>query len=133
MIVDGKSESGLLLRRIICILLCGEPCKNLLERGLLDAVLLNIHSFPTRLDQAEQEADCFVLSRNTQLVKVSAHFKDLNLRKDSRQVRQKFDATDLHIQELQKGLHSYFSVAVILGLGPQTGSNSIFLELVEDS
>ena len=105
--------------------------KYLLERCLLDPVLVDVHGILAVLNQTEQEPDSFVMSRNSQLVEEATHFKHLHMREDLGEESQELEAIDLHKQVLSQSLHSDLALVSVC-LSPQAGANSFFGHLVED-
>ena len=66
-----------------------------------------------RLDQTEEEANRLVFFRHSQFVEVADLFEDFDLVEEPRHQIDKFEAIDLHVQELHQGRHSYLPSVVL--------------------
>jgi len=80
----------------------GEGLEDLLKRGLLHTVLLDVQILLLLLDLAEQEADSFILTWHSQLVEVAALFKHLHLFEHARQLSDELEAVLLCKAELDE-------------------------------
>ena len=109
----------------------GKSSKYLLEGGLFDPVLVDVHGMLAFLNLSKQEPDRFVVAWNSQLIEEATHFKHFHIREKFCEESQELEAIDLHKQILRKSLHSDLAVAIVC-LSPQAGAHSYFGDLVED-
>lgn len=88
---------------LVTIVLLSEVLEDLLKRGLLDTILLNVHVLLLLLDGSEEETNSFVLSWQTKLEEVTALLKKLHLFKHAAHGSDELETIGLSIAELHKG------------------------------
>ena len=96
--IDLEGEGSALVDALL-----SEVLEDLLERGLLHAVLLNVHVFLHGLDLAEQVTDGLVFTRHPHLVVVTALLNELDELEALAELLDHLEAIVMHEAELDQG------------------------------